>query len=495
MEPQRVIAVLTEMGKAVRLFRYYAPSHPSVQRVINDLGEALPGLARVGTVEIHITPQGFENEGQVLAAKSEQLHDLSQLLYGLGHRFLVVEPGLTLDDALALVRVLVANSSAAARRSGSLQRLPELAHFRLSAARQSTGAEGSADLSAEEPTFARRSSGVFQPDALPPDIEARRLIESLRTTPEEFQLAGVGRLDVLAQQLAADRDFGTLAEIVVALNLMGADSTDRLVRQAIARTVADLATPPSAAGVVARLSDPGLSATDRAPLVAAAASFGEKAVNILLDAYLSATDPQVRAACADVASRAAAAAVSVLAKRIAEDRRETRRGSAALLGATGSPEAVPLLVTLLSDGDPSVRAAGVEALGRLRCKEGCRPVLNALRDEDATVRTAAATAIAECGDPSVAPVVIVRLQEEQDEGAQFALAVAAGALKLEAAVAKLAELAQAVSGVFQRRGPRVRVAAIEAMAAIGTPEAHTEIARHRHDAVPEVRAAVQLALG
>ena len=495
MEPQRAIAVLAELGKAVRLFRLYAPTHPSVQRVLSDLGQALPGLARVGTVEVQITPQGFESGGEVLGAKVEQLRDLSQLLYSLGHRYLVIEPGLTLDDAVSLVRALVASLSSAARRSGAIQRLPELQHFRLMASRPASGQEGAAELTEEEPSFTRRSTGVFEPDALPPEIEARRLIETLRTTPEEFQLAGVARLDVLAQQLATERDFGTLAEIVAALNALAAESTDRLVRQAITHTVEDLATPPSAAGVIARLSNPGLSRSDREPLVVAAASFGEKALNIVLDAYLSATDPQVRAACAEVATRAAATAISVLRNRITEDRRETRKASAALLGATGSPDAVPLLVTLLADADPSVRVAGVEALARLRCKEGCRPVLSALHDEDATVRTAAAAAIAECGDPSAAPVVISRLQGEQDDDAACALAAAAGTFKAEAAVPRLAELAEAVSGVFQRRAPRVRVAAIDALGAIGTPEAQAEIARHRHDPVPEIRAAVQQALG
>lgn len=493
MEPNRVVAVLTEIGKAVRLFRYYAPSHPSIKRVMGDLAAALPGLARVGTVELRVTASGFESGTVKLAPKSEQLNDLAELLYGLGNRQLVLEPGLAADEVAALVHALVGASSAAARKLGAVPKLPPLPHIRLGQAAR-TSSDSTPEFVDEKPAFAHRSTGVFRPDALPADIEARRIIDQLATTPSEFLLSAVARLDVLAEQLAADREFGTLAEVVAALTALGAGAPDPQVRQAAERAVRDLAVPGTAAGLVSRLANPGLTRPEREPVILATASFGEPALAILLDAYLSATDPDVKEACGTVVARAGAVAVPVLARRIAEDRRETKLGAAALLGATRCAEAVPLLLPLVENQDWSVRCAGVAALGGLGGADAGRAVIAALRDPDERVRTAAATAAGELGDRAVGPILLARLVEETDDDAARAIVGALGVLREERAAPKLAELAQAVSGVFQRRAVAMRVAAVHALAAIGTSEARATLALHRDDSVPEVRAAVLQAL-
>lgn len=53
MDLQPVEAILSEIGKAVRLFRYYPPSPPGVKRVMTDLGavrerQAVPILQALG---------------------------------------------------------------------------------------------------------------------------------------------------------------------------------------------------------------------------------------------------------------------------------------------------------------------------------------------------------------------------------------------------------------------------------------------------------------
>ena len=493
MEPHRVVAVLTEIGKAVRLFRYYAPSHPSVQRTMNDLAAALPGLARVGTVELRITPQGFESATQNISGKSEATRDLSQLLYGMGHRHLVLEPGITPDEVGALVRALVASGSGAARKLGAVAKLPVLPHIHLHAA-AAPGKGTVSDLSEEAPAFARRSTGVFQPEALPPDLEARRIVEQLATTPPEFLLSSVARLDVLAQRLSADRDQGGLAEAAAALAGLAVESTDPMVRQVSSNAVQALATPAIAAGLVAHLADPGLREGDRATVVRAVASLGEAAVAIVLDAYLSATDANVKAACGAVVAAAPEAALAVLGRRVAEERPQTRQAAAALLGATGSAAALPFLLPLTADPNRAVRTAGLRALSRVGGAEAGRAVAGALRDDDPAVRAVAAAGLAQLGEDAAAPVVLARLLDEADDDVCCALAEAAAALRIEGAMPRLAELALLASGPFQRRAVRVRVAAVRALAALGTPGSLAEVARHKDDASPEVRAAARQAL-
>lgn len=489
MEPNRIVAVLTEIGKAVRLFRYYAPSHPSVQRVIVDLAVALLGLAHLGTVELRITPQGFESGNSRLAPRNDQLKELAQLLYGLGNRQLVLEPGATADEVAALVHALVGVAGVAGRKLGAVPRLPPLPHIRLGQA-AIPSPRATPDRAEETPVLTHRSTGVFRPDALPADIETRRILEQLVTTPGEFLLGSVARLDVLAGQLAGDREFGTLAEVVAALAALGAGAPDPQVRETALHAVRALAVPATAAGLVSRLADPGLTREEREPAIVAAASLGVPTLTVLVDAYLSATDPDVKEACTEVVVRTGALAVPVLARRVVEERHETKKGAAALLGVTRSPDALPLLLPLVQDTDWSVRCAGVTALGRLGGVDASRAVMAALHDPDDRVRAAAAEAAGDLGERSAGPILLACLVEEPDEDVTRALVAALGVLREERAVPKLAELALFVSGVFQRRAVAVRVAAVHALAAIDTPDARAQLERHRDDSVPEVRAAV-----
>lgn len=498
MDLPRVEAILTEIGKAVRLFRYYPPTHPGAQRVMVDLRAVLPSLARLGTVELRVTPTGFVSGTTPLSPKSEPLRDLALVLYGQGHRTLVLEPGVSADEVAALVRALLGAGGAAASRLGAVMRLPPLPHIRLDVAlppgRSSAVAE-EAQAESEAPSFSRQSTGVFRPDALPLDIEARRVIEQLESTPAEFLLASVGRLETLGARAGEGREFGTLAEIAAALARLAADAPDPLVRQAAECALRQHAAPAHASGLVTRLANPGLTPEEREQVVAAVASLGAATLSIVLDAHLTTSDPDVKEACEAVMARAGAAAVPVLARRLIEERRETRIGAAALMGATGSPSAAPFLEPMTRDADWAVRAAAVAALGRLGGADAGRTLLGALRDADYKVRATAAAAVGAMGDRSSGPVLAARLVEEDEPEAVCALAAALGALRERQAVPILADLAQSASGVFQRRAVVVRLAAVRALGAIGTPEARAALGRYRDDGTPDVRAAVLQALG
>ena len=497
MDLRPVEAILTEIGKAVRLFRYYPPSHPSAQRVMADLGAVLPVLSRLGTVELRVAPSGFISGTTQLAPKSEPLRDLALVLYGQGHRTLVLEPGASADEVAALVRALLGVGGASGGKLGAVTRLPPLPHIRLDVALQpgQRPPSGEAHVAAEPVAFSRRSTGVFRPDALPLDIEAHRLVEQLESTPEEFLLASVARLEVLGAQAAEGREFGTLAEIIAALARLAAGAGDPMVRQAAERAVRQHAVPAHAAGLVARLANPGLSQDERTHVVAAVASLGAATIGSVLDAHLATSDPDVQEACEAVMAHAGAAAVPFLARRLLEDRREARVGAAAMMGATGSPTAAPYLEPLTHDTDWAVRAAAVAAFGRLGGADAGRTLLTAIRDADHKVRAAAAAALGALGDPSSGGVLAARLAEEDEPEAACALAEALGTLRERQAVPILADLAQAVSGVFQRRAVVVRLAAVRALGAIGSPDARAALERHRDDGTPDVRAAVLQALG
>ncbi|MGD0484056.1 MAG: HEAT repeat domain-containing protein, partial [Gemmatimonadales bacterium] len=392
MDLRPVEAILTEIGKAVRLFRYYPPLHPGAQRVMADLGAVLPALSRLGTVELRVAPTGFVSGTTPLAPKSEPLRDLALVLYGQGHRTLVLEPGAGADEVAALVRALLGVGGAAGGKLGAVTRLPPLPHIRLDVALEGgqRPAAGEAHVAAEPPSFSRRSIGVFRPDALPLDIEAHRVVEQLESIPVDSLLGSVARLEVLGAQAADGREFGTLAEIVAALARLATAAGDPMIRQAAERAVRQHADPAHAAGLVARLANLGLSQDERAHVVAAVASLGAATLGSVLDAHLTTTDPDVKEACEAVMAHAGAAAVPILARRLLEDRREARVGAAAMMGATGSATAAPFLEPLTHDTDWAVRAAAVAALGRLGGADAGRTLLAAVRDADYKVRAAAA---------------------------------------------------------------------------------------------------------
>ena len=494
MEPNRVVAILAEIDKAVRVLKYYPPTHPSAQRVLSDLATVLPGLARLGAVELRITPNSFAMGSVPLAPRHDLLRELAQLLYQQGLRTMVLEPGATAEEVTALVRGLLGAGGAAGRRLGAVAKLPALPHIRLN---ETLEAGGSADGGSIEETaaFSRRSTGEFRPDALPTDIEARRVIESLGATPAEFLMGSVSRLDVLAGRLVSERDYGALAEAVCALAGLAADAPDEMVRRAAERVVRDLSTPAVAAGLVSRLSNPGLAPQEREPVTRAVACLGEVALAAVLDAFMASTDPDVLAACEAVAARLGEGALPALSRRALEERREIKRAAASLLGATGCAAAVPLVEPLARDPDWIVRGAAVAALGRLGGYDAGRALLAAVNDEEEGVRVAAAVALGRMGDRSAVPALLGRLEEEDSDDVVSALAAALGELRDAGAVPTLAQLARFVAGVFQRHAPTVRVAAVRALGMIGTPEARALLEQLRDDKVPEVRAAAVQALG
>ncbi len=78
-------------------------------------------------------------------------------------------------------------------------------------------------------------------------------------------------------------------------------------------------------------------------------------------------------------------------------------------------DALPALTSLLSYGNPDVRAQAVKALGNIGTPEAGRHILKALGDESALVRYSACNAIAETGDPSTLPSLILLLEDRDSD--------------------------------------------------------------------------------
>src|SRR5437773_6691728 len=93
---------LGAIGTTFRWMRLYPPSHPAVAEALRQIGEALPALAALGTVEWKVGVTGLHWHGQHLLPRNAQIAELAGLLYARGVRAVTLNPGITAEHVLAL---------------------------------------------------------------------------------------------------------------------------------------------------------------------------------------------------------------------------------------------------------------------------------------------------------------------------------------------------------------------------------------------------------
>ena len=96
---------LGAVGTTFRLTRLYPPTHPAVVEALRQIGEAIPPLAALGTVEWKVGVTGLHWHGQQLLPRNAQIAQLAGLLYARGVRGLTLNPGMTPEHLLALFQV------------------------------------------------------------------------------------------------------------------------------------------------------------------------------------------------------------------------------------------------------------------------------------------------------------------------------------------------------------------------------------------------------
>src|SRR5438094_3623309 len=96
---------LGAIGTTFRLMRLYPPAHPAVVEALRQIGDALPSLAALGTVEWKVGVTGLHWHGQQLLPRNAQIAQLAGLLYARGVRAVTLNPGVTPDHVLALFHV------------------------------------------------------------------------------------------------------------------------------------------------------------------------------------------------------------------------------------------------------------------------------------------------------------------------------------------------------------------------------------------------------
>src|SRR6266480_4252112 len=199
-ETAGVERALGAIGTTFRLMRLYPPTHPAVIEALKQIGEAIPGLAALGTVEWKVGVTGLHWHGQHLLPRNAQIAELAGLLYARGVRAVTLNPGMAPEHVLALFQVATGtvppDDGTLGRITLTLGRRTSARLERLRTPTPASGApaipEPSAESSAPPPSAAttehstaaaadalmagKRASAAFRPDVLPVDVEVKRAV-------------------------------------------------------------------------------------------------------------------------------------------------------------------------------------------------------------------------------------------------------------------------------------------------------------------------------
>ena len=511
---------LGAIGTTFRLTRLYPPSHPAVLEAMRQIAASSGGLASLGTVEWKIGATGLMWHGQHLLPRNTQVAELAGLLFARGIRSIQVNPGVTPEHWLGLFGVAVGNVSPDDAVLGRIAlHLGRRASQRLSASRaldevplpptqapqpEPPPPESPASVSAPifvpatpppppaEAVNSARSSGVFRPNVLPADVEARRAVTALlaASSPDE-QRANIDKLRQITPAVIALRDIGAVAEVVAGLDRSLGKIQDPEIQEAIGEVAGALADEAIVERMVARLGEPRVPPAERAHLVNAVGALGAVSAGLVVDAYLHAA-PELREAYRAAMRVAGERAIEPLQSQVAGKVPEVVAAAAEFLGLSGDPHVAEQLITLTRHADERVREAALLGLAELGGREISRPAMPALKDESVLVRTAAARAVAAAGDVGATTVLVRRMEQEKDEGVLAALLKAIGHLGAPEALEVLAKFAE--PGGKPRRTPFVRAAAIEGLAQLDRVEAKALLELYARDKEPTVKRAAEASL-
>src|SRR6266853_1895659 len=472
-ETAGVERALGAIGTTFRLMRLYPQTHPAVVESLRQIGEALPGLAALGTVEWKVGVTGLHWHGQHLLPRNAQIAELAGLLYARGVRAVTLNPGMVPEHVLALFQVATGTvppddatlgriTLALGRRSSArLERLRTPTPASGAPAIPEPSAESSSPtaVTTEQSTAAaadslmagRRASAAFRPDVLPVDVEVKRAVTALgNATTLEEQAAAVDKLAALAPKLLGLHDVAIVADAIAALDRLLPTAKDPKVVQAIDQAAVALSEPALVERLVHRLGEARVPPEQREAVVTAVAALASLSMGLVLDAFIAAP-VDLRAPYRGAVRKAADRALEPLQGKLA---------------------------------DPDAEAGG---------REIARPAMPALKDESVAVRAAAVRAVAAAGDSTSSTVLIRRVEQEPDEGVQAELLRAIGRLGARDALDVLARYAEP-GGMMHRRSVTVRAAAVDGLRHIARPEARGLLELYSKDKEPAVRKAAEAGL-
>ena len=220
---------------------------------------------------------------------------------------------------------------------------------------------------------------------------------------------------------------------------------------------------------------------------------GEDGADALIEQLVSASERSDRRTYFD-ALLELRAGVPTLLHMLGDPRWFVARNAAALLGELQAREAEQPLGELLHHDDERVRHAATIALMRLGTPRSMPAIEHALHDGAPQIRMQAAAALADRREEANAAPLIRALDEERDDEVKAAFLLALGRIASPEAVERLIVAVQPERGLFRRKVVGLRIAAVQGLAAAGTPRALDTLVQLQADREPDVQEAAVGAL-
>jgi HEAT repeat protein len=418
--------------------------------------------------------------------KNPALVMLARQLRTRGVRTLVIRPGASAEHLGAMLRVAQGELSPGDEALGDV--------VVLSAKSSKAKRQTSAVPEQGDSPFSWRSTGVFRPEALPPDIEARRLLANFMPGADPAPRPGnLRRLAELAPDLAALRQPQFLAEVVAVLERVASERVEPELSMRATEVISRLVDDTLLVWMVQRIGDPGVSPDEQQALIRAVSAVGERAGPFVVDAYLGAT-PETRAAYRKALRGAGDRVAQALRRRLSGEGPDVTVAAVDLLGAAGGMAARFSVMECARHQSAAVRERAAAAMAEIGGRKIVQMALLLLKDGEPAVRAAAAGALVAGNDPAVSPLIVARLGMERNEDVRLKLLWALGRLGDGATVSCLTTYSE--PGVAEpRHNTRVRAAATEALGALGTPESREALTVLAQDGDTVVRNAATKALG
>jgi HEAT repeat protein len=483
---QRVECAFSAVAKVFHLSRLYPPTHPALAEATQVVSATLPNVLAAGEVECRVGQKGLTWNTAPVLPKNPALVMLSRQLRTRGVRTLVIRPGANAEHVGAMLRVAGGELSPGDQALGDV--------VVLSAKSSKAPRQTSAVPEPGDSPFSWRSTGVFRPEALPPDIEARRLLANFMPGADPAPRPGnLRRLAELAPDLASLRQPQFLAEVVAVLERVASERVEPELSMRATEVISCLVDDTLLVWMVQRIGDPGISPDEQQALIRAVSAVGERAGTFVVDAYLGAT-PETRAAYRKALQGAGDRVAQALRRRLSGEGPDVTVAAVDLLGAAGGMAARFSIMECARHPSAEVRERAAAAMAEIGGRKIVQMALLLLKDGEPAVRAAAAGALVAGNDPAVSPLIVARLGMERNEDVRLRLLWALGRLGDGTTVRCLATYSE--PGIAEpRHTTRVRAAAAEALGALGTPESREALMVLAQDGDVVVRNAATRALG
>jgi HEAT repeat protein len=312
---------------------------------------------------------------------------------------------------------------------------------------------------------------------------AEAVIKALRDVTALYAVAaGEEKTSLVDPLLAASETarrigaFDTLAEAVNALMLrddpVAGELLDDDVRASMARLLGSIR-----------------DESERKALIKAYGQLDDSIAQAIADALADTDDRQARKAYIGALCDFGPAGIRVVEAMLQDPIWFVVRNGVSVLGEIGGEESVELLTGTLANEDVRVRRETVVSLSKIGGENAAILVSGMLNDADSGMRVSAARAVGVLKVERAYRTLIKILEDGDDDAVIEQVLRALGQLGDASAVQAIEK--RAVTSMFKRSPTGIRVAALTALAAIGTPRALEIVEKAAKDKDAEVRSAVE----